>query len=123
MQPSTEASLERLLDALERELPAAVELRHRLHASPELAHHEQATAQTVEAEGVSAIFPESSLSPNVADAIARQTGAQFGEALYGDTLGPPGSSGSTYLGMEQANAEAMARGFTGGRRGCGQSRP
>jgi ABC-type Zn uptake system ZnuABC Zn-binding protein ZnuA len=76
-------------------------------------------AQTVEAEGVSAIFPESSLSPKVADAIARQTGARFGEALYGDTLGPAGSSGSTYLRMEQANAEAMARGFTGGRRGCG----
>ena len=50
MQLSTEASLMRLLDALERELPAAVELRHRLHASPELAHHEHATAQAVEAE-------------------------------------------------------------------------
>ena len=50
MQLSTEASLMRLLDALARELPAAVELRHRLHASPELAHHEHATAQAVEAE-------------------------------------------------------------------------
>lgn len=75
--------------------------------------------QTIEAEGVSAIFPESSLSPKVADAIARQTGARFGEALYGDALGPSGSSGATYLGMEQANADAMARGFTEGRRGCG----
>ena len=50
MQPSTEALLARLLKALERELPQAVELRHRLHASPELAHHEHATAQAVEAE-------------------------------------------------------------------------
>src|SRR6266702_8271879 len=50
MQLSTEASLMRLLEALERELPAAVELRHRLHASPELAHHEHATAQAVEIE-------------------------------------------------------------------------
>jgi ABC-type Zn uptake system ZnuABC Zn-binding protein ZnuA len=79
-------------------------------------------AQTIEAEGVTAIFPESSLSPKVADAMARQTGARFGEALYGDALGPRGSSGATYLGMEQANADAMARGFTGGRRGCAQSR-
>ena len=38
--------------------------------------------------------------------------------LYGDTLGPKGSSGATYLTMERANADAMVRGFTGGARGC-----
>jgi hypothetical protein len=38
--------------------------------------------------------------------------------LYGDTLGPAGSPGATYIGMEQANADAMVRGFTGGARGC-----
>jgi hypothetical protein len=38
--------------------------------------------------------------------------------LYGDTLGPAGSRGATYLGMEAANADAMVRGFTGGVRGC-----
>jgi ABC-type Zn uptake system ZnuABC Zn-binding protein ZnuA/ABC-type Mn2+/Zn2+ transport system permease subunit len=76
----------------------------------------------IEREGVTAVFPESSLSPKVAEAIARQTGAAAGEALYGDTLGPSGSSGATYLGMERANAEAMARGFTEGRRGCNLGR-
>ena len=75
-------------------------------------------AKTIEAEGVTAIFPESSLSPKVAEAIARQTGASADHTLYGDTLGPAGSSGATYLGMEEANADAMARGFTEGRRGC-----
>jgi zinc/manganese transport system substrate-binding protein len=73
----------------------------------------------IEREGVKAVFPESSLSPKVAEAIARQTGASADYTLYGDTLGPEGSSGETYLGMEAANADSMVRGFTGGRRGCG----
>jgi ABC-type Zn uptake system ZnuABC Zn-binding protein ZnuA len=72
----------------------------------------------IEREGVAAVFPESSLSSKVADAIARQTGASADHTLYGDTLGPADSDGATYLGMEAANADAMVRGFTGGRRGC-----
>jgi zinc/manganese transport system substrate-binding protein len=72
----------------------------------------------IEREGVRAIFPESSLSANVADAIARQTGASSDYVLYGDTLGPEGSDGATYLGMEAANADAMVRGFSGGAHGC-----
>jgi ABC-type Zn uptake system ZnuABC Zn-binding protein ZnuA/ABC-type Mn2+/Zn2+ transport system permease subunit len=77
-----------------------------------------ALAQTVEAEKVRAIFPESSLSAKVADAIARQTGASADYTLYGDTLGPGGSGAETYVGMEEANADAMVEGFTGGARGC-----
>ncbi len=61
-----------------------------------------------------AIFPETSLSPKVAEAIARQTGGSAAYTLYGDTLGPEGSSGDTYLGMEEANADAIVRGLTGG---------
>ena len=52
-----------------------------------------ALAQTIEAEGVSAIFPESSLSPKVAEAIARQTGASADRTLYGDSLGARGVGG------------------------------
>jgi ABC-type Zn uptake system ZnuABC Zn-binding protein ZnuA/ABC-type Mn2+/Zn2+ transport system permease subunit len=77
-----------------------------------------ALADLIEREGVEAIFPESSLSPKVAEAIADQTGASAGYTLYGDTLGPAGSDGATYLQMEAANASSMVRGFTGGRRGC-----
>ena len=54
----------------------------------------------------------------MAEAIARQTGATTDYTLYGDTLGPAGSSGATYLGMEAANADAMVRGFTDGRDRC-----
>ena len=72
----------------------------------------------VRREGVRAIFPESSLSPKLAEQIARETGARADYTLYGDTLGPSDSSGATYLAMERANADAMVRGFTGGARGC-----
>jgi ABC-type Zn uptake system ZnuABC Zn-binding protein ZnuA/ABC-type Mn2+/Zn2+ transport system permease subunit len=72
----------------------------------------------IEAERVKAIFPESSLSSRVADAIARQTGASAEYDLYGDTLGPAGSDGETYLEMEAANADAIVRGLTGGEHGC-----
>ena len=72
----------------------------------------------IEREGVKAVFPESSVSPKVAEAIAQETGASSSYTLYGDTLGPAGSPGATYVGMEEANADAMVRGFTGGRHGC-----
>ena len=69
-------------------------------------------------EHVKAVFPESSINPRLADTIARETGASARYTLYGDTLGPAGSPGATYLGMERANADAMVRGFTGGASGC-----
>ena len=74
--------------------------------------------RVVRREGVRAVFPESSLSPKLAEQIARQTGARADYTLYGDTLGPGDSPGATYLSMEQANADALTRGFTGGARGC-----
>jgi len=69
-------------------------------------------------ERVAAVFPESSINPKLARAIARQTGAASNLTLYGDTLGPQGSRGATYLGMEAANAAAMARGLSGGAVRC-----
>jgi ABC-type Zn uptake system ZnuABC Zn-binding protein ZnuA len=69
-------------------------------------------------EHVRAVFPESSINPKLARTIADETGASSSYTLYGDTLGASGSPGATYIGMERANANAMARGFTGGRRGC-----
>jgi ABC-type Zn uptake system ZnuABC Zn-binding protein ZnuA len=74
--------------------------------------------ELIERENVKAVFPESSLSAKVAEAIARQSGASADYTLYGDTLGPADSDGATYLQMERANANAMVRGFTGGKQGC-----
>jgi zinc/manganese transport system substrate-binding protein len=75
-------------------------------------------AKTIEAENVQAVFPESSLSADAIEAIAAQTGASADYKLYGDSLGPDGSDGDTYLRMEEANADAVVRGLTGGERGC-----
>ena len=72
----------------------------------------------IQRERVKAVFPETSINQKLAQALARQTGATAHYDLYGDTLGPAGSPGASYLGMERANANAMVRGFTGGRQGC-----
>ncbi|HXB66519.1 MAG TPA: M20 family metallopeptidase [Solirubrobacteraceae bacterium] len=48
--PAAVALLEKLLAGIERELPRALELRHRLHEHPELAHAEEWTARTVASE-------------------------------------------------------------------------
>jgi zinc/manganese transport system substrate-binding protein len=77
-----------------------------------------ALSRLIRREGVKAVFPESSLNAKLVRAIARETGAKADSTLYGDTLGPRGSDGQTYLGMERHNANAMVRGFTGGARGC-----
>jgi ABC-type Zn uptake system ZnuABC Zn-binding protein ZnuA/ABC-type Mn2+/Zn2+ transport system permease subunit len=68
----------------------------------------------VRREHVRAIFPESSLNPRLARTIASETGATSSSTLYGDTLGPARSPGATYLSMETANADGIARGLTGG---------
>jgi zinc/manganese transport system substrate-binding protein len=73
---------------------------------------------TIRREHVSAVFPESSVNKRLARRIAQDTGATVGGTLYGDTLGRKDGPGGTYIGMEEANADAMLRGMTGGRAGC-----
>jgi amidohydrolase len=50
MPRSIDASLRALLSRIEQELPRAVDLRHRLHGHPELAHAEEWTAATITQE-------------------------------------------------------------------------
>jgi zinc/manganese transport system substrate-binding protein len=71
-------------------------------------------------ERVRAIFPESSLDPRLERAVARETGAKVGGELWADSLGPPGSSGGTYLRSLAANGRALVRGMSGGARDCRQ---
>lgn len=77
-----------------------------------------ALGRLVKRERVRAIFPESSVSPKLAEALARQTGATAKLSLYGDALGPKGSDGATYVGMIRHNVRAMVEGFSGGAVRC-----
>jgi ABC-type Zn uptake system ZnuABC Zn-binding protein ZnuA len=73
---------------------------------------------TIRKTGVKAIFAESSVNPKVEAAIAQETGAKVGTALWADTLGPPGSDGATYVQSIESNTKALVDGFTGGAVRC-----
>jgi zinc/manganese transport system substrate-binding protein len=78
----------------------------------------QELVDQIRAQGVEAVFPESSLNPGLERAVAREAGAEVGGALYADALGPEGSAGETYLGSLAANTEAIVEGLSGGRLSC-----
>jgi ABC-type Zn uptake system ZnuABC Zn-binding protein ZnuA len=92
---------------------------------PSLSTQAQASAGDVDrlvrqirSEGVEAVFPESSVNPDIERAIAREAGARIGDTLYADALGPKGSTGETYLGALAHDAGALVRGMSGGRVNC-----
>jgi ABC-type Zn uptake system ZnuABC Zn-binding protein ZnuA len=74
--------------------------------------------RTIRRTGVTTIFPESSASAKLEQAIARDARAHVGPPLYADSLGPSGSAGATYLGSLAANTRALATGFAGGHAHC-----
>jgi ABC-type Zn uptake system ZnuABC Zn-binding protein ZnuA len=64
----------------------------------------------VKAQGVKAIFSESSLPPKAAEAIAKEAGVKVVEgdgALYGDSLGPEGGDAATYIAMVEHNTKVI----------------
>jgi ABC-type Zn uptake system ZnuABC Zn-binding protein ZnuA len=92
---------------------------------PSLSTQAQASAgdlselvDTIRRERVQAIFAESSVNASVEDAIAQETGARVGRALWADALGPEGSSGATYENSVRANTAAIVEGLSGGAQTC-----
>jgi len=64
----------------------------------------------IRSSGVKAVFSESSLPPKAAVAIGKEAGVKVVEgedSLYGDTLGPAGSDGDTYLKMIRHNTREI----------------
>ena len=78
----------------------------------------QALVDQIRRTGVKAIYPESSLNAKLERAVARESGAEVGGALWADSLGPEGSSGATYADSIAANTDAIVDGLTGGRAHC-----
>jgi len=74
--------------------------------------------QTIRDEQVKAIFPEESVSPALSEALAKDTGATTEYSLYGDTLGPKGSAGETWLGSMKSNVNSVVAGMSGGSETC-----
>ncbi len=78
----------------------------------------QRLVEQIRREDVEAVFPESSVNPDIERAIAREAGASIGDPLYADSLGSEGSPGETYAGALAADGAALVRGMSGGRVDC-----
>ena len=69
-----------------------------------------ALVERIRSTGVQAVFSEASISPKAAETIANEAGVAFysgDDALYGDSLGQPGTDGETYLGSQVHNASLI----------------
>jgi zinc/manganese transport system substrate-binding protein/manganese/iron transport system substrate-binding protein len=66
-----------------------------------------AIVRRIEAEGVPAIFAEASINPDLIRQVGREAGVKVVDDLYGDSLGPSGSDGATYVKMMQANTKKI----------------
>ncbi|MCB0829677.1 MAG: zinc ABC transporter substrate-binding protein [Solirubrobacterales bacterium] len=74
--------------------------------------------KTIRSENVKAIFPEESVSPALSEALAKDTSASSDYSLYGDTLGPEGTPGESWLGSMKSNVNSIVAGMSGGRVTC-----
>lgn len=66
--------------------------------------------QAIRAQHVKAVFTEQSLPARAAEALARRARVDVvagADGLYGDSLGPAGSPGATYLGMMRHNTTTI----------------
>ena len=69
-----------------------------------------ALVAAITATGVKAVFSEASINPKAADTIAAEAGVTVysgDDALYGDSLGPAGSAGATYIASQLHNVSLI----------------
>ncbi len=65
----------------------------------------------VRANAIPAVFSESTVSPDPAEQVARETGATYGGVLYVDSLSEPDGPVPTYLDMLRVTTETIAKGL------------
>ena len=70
-------------------------------------------AEEMKAEGVLAVFVDSSSSDALAEALAGELEAVQVVTLFSESLGPEDSAGSTYIDMVRTNSELIANALTG----------
>lgn len=63
--------------------------------------------------GAPAVFSESTVSPDPAQQVARETGVRYGGVLYVDSLSDADGPVPTYLDLLRVTAETMAEGLDG----------
>ena len=76
----------------------------------------QQTADKVKSSGAVAIFAENSNNPKSIQKVAEVAGVKAvigDEALYGDSLGTPGSDGETYIGSILHNVSNLTKAWGG----------
>ena len=67
----------------------------------------------VRANHIPVVFSESTVSPNPAKQIARETGANYGGVLYVDSLSDANGPVPTYLDLLKVTADTIAKGLQG----------
>ncbi|MYB47673.1 MAG: hypothetical protein F4X72_00090 [Dehalococcoidia bacterium] len=75
------------------------------HVEPS-AEHIAGLVEVIREREIQALFGETTVSERLAQAVARETGAELFR-LYSGSLGPEGSGADTYLGMVRANVKTM----------------
>ncbi len=75
------------------------------HVEPS-AEHIAAVVDVVREHGIPAVFGETTVSERLAQAVARETGAELVQ-LYSGSMGAEGSGADTYLGMVRTNVERI----------------
>ena len=65
----------------------------------------------VRANSIPAVFSESTISPDAAQQVARETGAAYGGVLYVDSLSEADGPVPTYLDMLRVTSDTIARGI------------
>jgi manganese/iron transport system substrate-binding protein len=72
----------------------------------------KAVIDAMRAEKVGVIFSESTVSPDPAKQVARETGAKYGGVLYVDSLSDPDGPVPTYLDLLKVTTGTIAKGLS-----------
>lgn len=68
---------------------------------------------TIREQSIPVIFSESTVSPDPAQQVARETGAAYGGVLYVDSLSDEAGPVPTYLDLLRVTSETIAKGLAG----------